>query len=66
MLTRDSVLWGLGIAGAVLTYLIASPPPTQWDYAEWLKALAFAVATVAAKMGSSPLKHSDDLPSDGR
>lgn len=54
-LTRDSMLWWLGIIGAVLTYLAASPPPTAWSYAEWVQALAFVVATVSAKLASSPL-----------
>ena len=55
MVTRDS--WVLVIAGlaSVLTYLQASPPPTQWDYAEWVKAIAMLVGIISAQLGWSPL-----------
>ena len=55
MFTRDSAIWWLAIVAAVLTYLIAAPPPTQWDYYEWLKAIAFGVATISGKLATSPL-----------
>ncbi len=58
--SRDSLLWGLGIAAAVLTYLAASPSPAEWDYQGWIKAVSFAVATIAGKLASSPLKHSNE------
>lgn len=60
MVTRDSVVWWLAILTAVLTYLIAAPPPTQWDYYEALKAVAFAVATISGKLATSPLPGSRD------
>lgn len=59
-ITRDSIGWWLGIAGAVLTYLLASPAPTEWAYPDWLRAVAFVVATVSGKLATSPLKGKDD------
>ena len=56
MPTRDSVVWWIGIVGAVLTYLLASDPMPMWDYYGWLKAAAFAVATISGKLATSPLK----------
>lgn len=56
MVTRDSGVWWLGIAGAALTYLLAAPPPTAWDYYEWLRAVAFLVATLSGKLATSPLR----------
>ena len=60
MWTRDSIVWGLAIAGAALTYLAAAPPPTVWTYGEWIQALAFAVATISGKLATSPLPGKDD------
>jgi hypothetical protein len=57
MITRDSALLPLAVAGSVLGYLIlVGTPPTAWNYVEWLKALAFAVATASAQLGTSPLR----------
>lgn len=53
--SRDSWVWWLGIAGALLVYLGASEAPTLWHYDDWIKALAFVVATAAAKLSTSPL-----------
>lgn len=55
MWTRDSAVWWLAIAGAILTYLAAAPPPTVWTYGEWVQALAFLVATASGKLATSPL-----------
>ena len=55
MLNRDSLVWWLGIAGAVVLYLSNADPPTLWTYNDWLQALAFAIATAAAKLATSPL-----------
>ena len=59
-MNRDSVLWVLGIAAAVLTYLGAAPSPVEWSYAEWIQAAAFCVATIAGKLSSSPLAGKTD------
>ena len=60
-LTRDSASLWLGMAGALVAYLIGSgEPPTQWDYGEWLQ---FAAATIGAFIGvlrTSPLPHSEE------
>lgn len=55
-LTRDSIVWWLGIIAAALTYLLAADPPTQWTYHEWLQAAAAVVATISGKLATSPLK----------
>ena len=55
-LTRDSWIWTLSIIAALLTYLGAAPPPTQWDYLQWIKFAALVVATVSAKLATSPLR----------
>lgn len=55
MVTRDSWLWTLSIAAAVLTYLSAAPSPATWGYGEWIQALAFVVGVVSGKLATSPL-----------
>lgn len=55
MWTRDSIIWWLGIAGALLAYLSQAPTPTTWDYAEYVKAASLLVATISAKLATSPL-----------
>lgn len=55
MWNRDSWLWWLGIASAVVLYLTQAAPPTEWGYQDWLKALAFAIATISGKLATSPL-----------
>lgn len=59
-MTRDSIVWGLGIVGAALTYLLASDSPAQWGYHEWLQAAAFVVATLSGKLATSPLPGESD------
>jgi hypothetical protein len=59
-MTRDSIIWWLAIAGAVLTYLAAAPSPADWTYADWVKALAFVVATLSGKLATSPLPSKED------
>ena len=56
MLTRDSMLWWLGIAGAVVIYLSAGESPSTWTWAEWMRAAAFVIATVSGKLATSPLR----------
>lgn len=61
MFTRDSIVWWLAIIGAIVTYLIGSgKPPTDWNYGEWLQAVAFIIATVSGKLATSPLPHSEE------
>lgn len=59
-MTRDSMLWTLALLASILTYLAAAPPPTQWTYPEWVQAAAFLVATLSAKLATSPLLSSRD------
>ena len=60
-MTRDSAVWGLSIAAAVLAYLGAAPSPAEWSYAEWVQAAAFVVATLAAKLATSPLRGDGEI-----
>lgn len=55
--------WGfwLALAGAVVTYLLASPPPTDWSYQDWLKAAAFGIAWGVGKLQSSPLPGKEEV-----
>ena len=55
MFTRDSLLWWLGILGAVIVYLSNAAPPSQWSWNDWMQALAFVVATLSGKLATSPL-----------
>ena len=54
-LTRDSVILPLVVLASVAGYLATEPPPTQWGYAEWLRALSFAAGLVAAQLSTSVL-----------
>jgi hypothetical protein len=60
-MNRDSIVLTLAVLGSVLGYLIAAgKPPTDWNYQEWLQAAAFGVGVIAAKLSTSPLKHSTE------
>jgi hypothetical protein len=55
-LNRDSFVWWLAIAGALVTYLVSKEtPPTAWGYMDWLQFASAAVATASAKLATSPL-----------
>ena len=55
MVTRDSLIWWLLIAGSVLTYLAQAPDPRTWTYQQTIQALAAMVGIIAGKLASSPL-----------
>lgn len=67
-MTRDSKLWWVLIAGSVVTALASNmnliDPLIPVAYREQVQAalnlLALIVATISAKMATSPLPHSDD------
>lgn len=59
-ITRDSTLLWLGIAGAVVVYLGASPSPMTWSWADWMQFAAFAIGVLSAKLATSPLPGSKD------
>jgi hypothetical protein len=60
MLTRDSLVWTLGLVAAVLGYLVtAEKPPTEWGYMQWLQAGTFVVAWIMGRLSSSPLAGAD-------
>jgi hypothetical protein len=55
-MTRDSRLLWLGLAIAVVGYLLtASGPPTHWTYMQWLQFASFMLAWVSGKLATSPL-----------
>lgn len=54
-MNRDSILWWVLIIGAVLGYMATLPPPTEWDYKQWLNAAVSIIGIIAAKMATSPL-----------
>lgn len=60
MLTRDSVVWTLGLFAAIVGYLITSEkPPTEWTYLQWLQAASFVLAWVMGRLSTSPLAGDD-------
>lgn len=55
-LTRDSLVWWVMAAGAMLGYLaVAKTPPTQWSYEQWLQAGLAGVGWLSGYLKSSPL-----------
>jgi len=54
-LSRESLLLWIPVVGALITYLLASPPPMEWSYYEWLKFVAAVLSTASAKFMVSPL-----------
>lgn len=75
-MTRDSKLWWLGIAAAVilgLGTLDGNEGPTSLAYygiplaaAPYLRLLALVIGIVSGKMATSPLPHSDDANKVGK
>ncbi len=56
MWNRDSYVLWLGLAIAVVGYLSASKPPTEWGYSEWIQAATFLLAWLSGKLATSPLR----------
>ena len=54
--SRDSMVWWIGIAGALLAYLSSAPAPTDWDYPQVIQFLSAVVATISGKLATSPLR----------
>ena len=56
MVTRDSLILILGIAGSLIGYFIAAEkPPTEWAYQQWLQFGAALVGIILSWLRSSPL-----------
>ncbi len=55
MWNRDSKVFWLGAAVALIGYLSVSAPPTSWSYADWLRFASVLVAWVSGKLATSPL-----------
>ena len=60
MLHRDHWLLWLGIAGAIIAYLVASEPPTAWHYDDWMKFVALLIGIISGKLATSPLAGEND------
>jgi hypothetical protein len=55
-MNRDSYVLTLAAIGALVGYLVADGRiPLEWGYADWLKAIAFAIAWISGKLATSPL-----------
>lgn len=62
-MTRDSRLLWLGLAVALVGYLItAGTPPIDWSYMDWLQGASFLLAWASGKLATSPLRGEHDLP----
>lgn len=60
-LTRDSVLLYLGLAGAIITFVLASPKEIpEWGTRDWLQAALLGVSWLTGKLQTSPLPHSEE------
>ena len=56
ILTRDSAIWWLGIAGALITYVISvGSSPLAWTHTEWLQFVSVLIGTISGKLATSPL-----------
>lgn len=64
--TRDSIFfswWAVVLASA--GYLATGPSPATWDFQHWMQAVVAIGGIVSAKLGSSPLQHSEDANTVG-
>lgn len=65
-LTRDSILFSwLTVIVSIAGYLATGPAPAAWDFSHWMQAVVAVGGILAAKLGSSPLKHSDEINTVG-
>ena len=59
--TRDSILFSwLAVVVGLAGYLATGPNPQTWDFAHWMQAVVVVGGLIGAKLGESPLPHSDD------
>ena len=54
-ISRDSTLWWLALAGAVLAYVKLNGNPAHWNFDQAVDAGIAAVAWLLGKLQSSPL-----------
>lgn len=60
-MTRDSILFSwLAVIVSVAGYFAAGGDPRQYDFQQWMQAIVAIGGIVTAKLGSSPLPHSDE------
>ena len=61
MLTRDSFVLYLGLAGTIITYVLASEKDiSAWATRDYLQAALLVVSWLTGKLQTSPLPHSEE------
>ena len=61
MLTRDSMLFSwLAVIVAIAGYFATGGDPRSYSFQQWMQAIVAIGGIITAKLGSSPLPHSDD------
>ena len=53
-LTRDGLALWMAVIVAASAYLMTMPPPTEWNYQQWLQTVSAAALWTVGKMQSSP------------
>lgn len=62
MLTRDSILFSwLTVIVSIAGYFATGGDPRAYDFQHWMQAIVAIGGILAAKLGTSPLAHSDDI-----
>lgn len=60
-MTRDSIWFSwLAVVTAIAGYFAVGGDPRAYDFSHWMQAVVAIGGIISAKLGSSPLPHSDD------
>lgn len=60
-MTRDSLVWWIGIAVGIVSYLIdKGTPPVEWVYLDWLLFIGVMLGILSGKLATSPLRGKHD------
>lgn len=66
-MTRDNVLFSwIGIIVAIAGYFATGGDPRVYTFQQWMQAVVAIGGIVMAKLGTSPLPHSDDATTVSR
>lgn len=58
LISRDSVVWWLGMVAAVITAIVANIDQFDWfseDARKWLTLVSLIIGVISGKMATSPL-----------